>query len=160
MRVFDVDDETIDLLEAAAIMAEQALAARARRIDPDGVISRSFEMSRIKTADAIRQLRRPKPKVWSEFTDAEKEETNELISIFQATTDARMKDDVGRKLRAALVRYHGSEIVTEHGEPMSQEEADRRENAHFATDVAANHRRVREVRAKSGKGVAPPEATK
>lgn len=54
-----MDGEARDLIEAAAEMAHAALEARARRIDPDEVISRSVQMSRIKTRDILKQLREP-----------------------------------------------------------------------------------------------------
>lgn len=44
------DREAVDLLDAAAEMAAAALAARSRRVDEDGVIKRSVDMSRIKLA--------------------------------------------------------------------------------------------------------------
>ena len=82
MRMINVDDETISLLEGAAIALEAALAARAARVDPDGILSRSYEMSRIKTGEAIRQFRRPKPKDWSEYTISERALFMSLITAF------------------------------------------------------------------------------
>lgn len=155
MRVIDVDDETIELLEGAAITLEQALAARARRVDPDGIISRSYEMSRIKCAEALRQFRRPLPLNWSSFDDGQKAVFHEMLAIFQSSEDEGIKDLAFKKLRAAMFRYQEWPTIQTDGEPMSQEEADRRENADFATDVAANARRVRKLRAQSGDGVAP-----
>lgn len=157
MRVIDVDDETVELLEGAAITLEQALAARARRVDPDGIISRSYEMSRIKTAEALRQFRRPLPLNWSAFDDGQKAVFEEMLSIFQGASDAGIKDLAFKKLRAAMFRYPDQPTIETIGEPMSQEEADRRENADFATDVAANARRVRKLRDQSSAGVAPQD---
>lgn len=155
MRVIDVDDETIELLEGAAITLEQALAARARRVDPDGLISRSLEMSRIKTAEALRQFRRGPPLDWSKMDAGHKAAFDELLLVFQASEDEGIKDLAFKKLRSAMFRYSEWPTIENLGEPMSQEEADRRENADFATDAAANARRVRAVREKQGKGMAP-----
>lgn len=105
MRFITMDDETRDLLEAGIEMAHAALGARAKRMDPDGVISRSVEMSKIKCGGALHQLRQPPLADWDELSEEQRQLFEQLIKMFM---NAGKKDDLNaiwRKLRAVtLVR--------------------------------------------------------
>jgi len=109
MKVINVDDETISLLEGAAVTLEAALGARARRVDPDGLISRSLEMSRIKTTEALRQLRRPAPKDWSSYTEQEQATVVALMLAVMNGESDHVQSLAFRKLRGALFRYQGEQ---------------------------------------------------
>lgn len=105
MRFITMDDETRDLMEAGMDMAHAALAARAKRVDPEGIISRSVEMSKIKCDTALHQLRQPPLAEWSELDDKTKILAEQLIKQFM---NARSEDQINaiwRKFRAVtLVR--------------------------------------------------------
>jgi hypothetical protein len=85
MRFVTMDDEGRDLLEAAGEMAHAALDARAKRRDPDEIISRSVEMSRIKTAQLLDQLRQPPLATWKQLGDRQRE-------LFLAVMSADFQD--------------------------------------------------------------------
>lgn len=105
MRVINVDQESIDLLEAAAEMSMAALSARASRLDPDEVISRSYRMSKFKVEGALRELRRPAPIDLSKFEEQDAKQFHDLLEAFMASTDAGIRDVIFRKLRASMFRY-------------------------------------------------------
>lgn len=107
MRMISVDDESIELMEHAAMALEAALAARARRVDPDGILSRSFEMSRIKTTEVVRQLRRPKPLDWPAYPISGKAQFLKLCRMMTDEQDETIKAMVFEKLRALCFRYPG-----------------------------------------------------
>lgn len=69
-RVLFLDDEQADLLLIGAEIAHQALEARAARVDPDGIISASLNLSRLKLHQVMLQMeRKPHPK-WHEMEEA------------------------------------------------------------------------------------------
>lgn len=120
MRMISVDDESIELMENAAAALEAALAARARRVDPDGILSRSFEMSRIKTTEVVRQLRRPKPLEWPEYSVAQKALFLELCRVMIDEKDEHTKALVFRKIRGNCFRYREEPEAFASGEAPAQ----------------------------------------
>lgn len=117
MRLLHVDDESVDLLENAAMALEAALSARAARVDPNGILSRSYEMSRIKTMEAVRQLRRPKPMEWHDYPAAQRANLLMLCRVILDETQTENHKFALRKLRAACFLYHGEENAIPSGEP-------------------------------------------
>lgn len=117
MRLLHVDDESVDLLENAAMALEAALSARAARVDPNGILSRSYEMSRIKTMEAVRQLRRPKPMEWDDYPAAQRANLLMLCRVMLDETQTENHKFAMRKLRAACFLYHGEENAIPRGEP-------------------------------------------
>lgn len=129
MKIWLADDESVDLLEASAEMAIAAEEARARRVDPDGIISASHRMSVIKLTEAMRQVRAPHLKEWEDFTDAEKAEFFEALDLFQAQTDAQLRSIAFRKLRnSTFCRPPIAEEIQFRGRRLS-ESSQRRKNA-------------------------------
>jgi hypothetical protein len=99
MKLWEADDESLDLMEAAGEMAIAAEKARARRVDPEGIISRSHGMSAIKLQAAVAELRKPHIKAWKDFTDAEKARWTEALETFQAQTDDGLRSVAFERLR-------------------------------------------------------------
>ncbi len=105
MRFVTMDDEGRDLLEAGVEMAHAALDARARRVDPDGLVSRSVAMSKIKTASLLKCLREPPMAEFSELSAKDKAIARDLMKMFLAATDKQEEELIWRKFRAVtLVR--------------------------------------------------------
>lgn len=117
MRLLHVDDETIDLLANAAMALEAALSARAARVDPNGILSRSYEMSRIKTDEAIRQLRRPKPMGWEAYPVAQRANLLMLCGVLLDEKQTENHPFALRKLRAACFLYPEQADTIPSGEP-------------------------------------------
>lgn len=90
MYLATMDEEARDLLQLAAEMMHAALEARARRVDPDGIISNSVQMSRIKLEGVMNDLERPQMSEWKDFTDDEKAQ-------IQALARAISRDDQSDK---------------------------------------------------------------
>lgn len=104
MRFIMMDDEARDLLEAAAEMSHAALAARAKRQDPDGIISRSVEMSRIKTADVIRQLSLPPLASWGVMAADDQDQVLKLFALFLEVETIHERNELWKIIRSFTVR--------------------------------------------------------
>lgn len=99
-----IDQECMDLLDGAAEMASAALAARSRRVDEDGVIKRSVDMSRIKL-ETLRQSMHTAPLgVFSDLDDAEKRNVEGLLHHFLGTSDRETHNAIWTALRAYMLR--------------------------------------------------------
>lgn len=104
MRLITVDDEGVDLLEAAAEMAHAALDARARRVDPDGLISTSVGMSRIKTADVLKQLRMPPLGRFTDLPIKERHACENICNLMLAAETDDQKNELFDQLRVYTLR--------------------------------------------------------
>lgn len=103
MRIINVDDESLELLEAAAEMSMAALRARARRVDPDDLISRSHKMSEFKVGECFRQLRAGPPSSWDELTSQQKTLTITMMQRFLDTEDEKIRSSLYAKLRGSFL---------------------------------------------------------
>lgn len=101
MKLWNADEESVDLMEAAAEMSIAALRARSRRVDPDGVISASHGMSAVKLREALGELRAPHIKEWHEFTQDEKDHWHEALETFLAQKDEGFASAAFKRLRHA-----------------------------------------------------------
>lgn len=111
-----MDDEARDLLEAAGEMAHAALKARSARRDPDEIISRSVEMSRIKTQGILHQLRQPPLAKYRQLSPADREQLQKLLSIDTADFSEDDYEALFGSLRAlCLRRAQGDATETEPG---------------------------------------------
>lgn len=99
-----VDQEAMDLLDAAAEMAAAALAARSRRVDEDGVIKRSVDMSRIKLETLRSSLHQPPLAEYSEIAVDEREKILALFRMFLDTPEVGGRAAIWRTLRAYVLR--------------------------------------------------------
>lgn len=99
MRFIMMDDEAADLIEAAAEMSHAALQARAKRVDPDGIISRSVNMSRIKTADVLTQLRMPPLGGFADLSPGDQRLFSDTVELF-----SKVKTDEDREKLFKIVQ--------------------------------------------------------
>lgn len=105
MRIVTMDDEARDLMEAGMEMAHAALEARARRVDPDGVITKSIGMSRIKCADVLRALRQPPLAEFSELPVGDRLKIFDLCALMFQGKSQNELDAYWEAIRAyAFVR--------------------------------------------------------
>lgn len=104
MRFVTMDDEGRDLMEAGMEMAHAALEARARRIDPDGIISKSVGMSRIKCEGILRGLRQPPLAAWPEVPSEDRIGILKLAAIMAGSDDENELAAAFEALRAFLLK--------------------------------------------------------
>ena len=98
------DDECMELLDAAAEMAAAALAARSRRIDQDGVLQRSVDMSRIKI-ETLRQSMHTAPLGnFSDLEPADSAAVFRLMTMMKAAETPGEHDAIWKTLRAYMLR--------------------------------------------------------
>ena len=98
------DEETMELLDAAAEMAAAALAARSRRVDEDGVLKRSADMSRIKL-QTLRQSFHQAPLI--EFHELEPNDAVQVYNLCHALREAETlgeRDAIWKALRTLMLR--------------------------------------------------------
>lgn len=100
MRFVTMDDEGADLMEAGMEMAHAALSARARRIDPDGIISKSVGMSVIKCADILRGLRAPPAATLEQLSLEQYEMLLRAFTAFLEADDMRERGQIWEAIRA------------------------------------------------------------
>lgn len=98
------DEETLDLMDAAAEMASAAMAARSRRVDQDDVIKRSLDMSRIKLQD-LRSAFNTRPLTsFSELEPVDRLAVDKLMHAFIASEDGEELDGLWQVLRGFMLR--------------------------------------------------------
>lgn len=109
MRLLSIDQEARDLLHAASEMAHAALDARARRVDPEGVISRSVNMSRIKMRTVLEQLEAPALPNWSELSEGHKTAFRQAVQLLQEHENDEYADAAYDHLRCVLLDRGGTD---------------------------------------------------
>lgn len=114
MRLLNVDDESLDLLEVSAAMMMSALNVRAARVDPDQLISKSVKMSEFKLGECFRQLRAGPPSEWDELTNAQREVVISLAHVLINAASMKERGLAFRKLRAAV--FHRNPRFEQTGE--------------------------------------------
>lgn len=113
IRCITCDAEQAALLAAAADMAHAALAARRERVDPEGVLGKSLEMSRIKTEGLLNQLQGP---ALAEWQDLNADQWKSVLAIMGAIINAdslQTRIALWPKLQA-FVLLRGSAIPVTH----------------------------------------------
>lgn len=96
------DEETLDLMDAAAEMAAAALAARSRRVDEGDVIKRSVDMSRIKLKTLRASFSQRPMALFSELDPMERLKVDKLMHAFIGSEDAGEMDGIWQALRAVM----------------------------------------------------------
>lgn len=143
------DQEAVDLLDAAAEMAAAALAARSRRVDEDGVIARSVDMSRLKLA-TLRQAFRSAPLIeWAEMTPAAQGEFCRLVSILRDGASEKEQAVVWKTLRTLMLRPGSQEPLALGSDPWGDDDLPKPAVPGGEASPAAKPSRVRKVRGKS-----------
>lgn len=98
------DQEALELLDAAAEMASAALAARSRRVDEDGVLKRSVDMSRIKL-ETLRASMHQAPLIeYHELEPAQREAFHQMAVLAFSATDPEKADAAWKTLRTFILR--------------------------------------------------------
>ena len=103
IRCITCDEEGAALLAAAADMAHAALAARQVRVDPDGVIGKSLEMSRIKTQGLLAQLDGPTLAGWHELTNDQRGGAIAVMKVLISEASVNDKIALWPKLQAYVL---------------------------------------------------------
>lgn len=144
------DQEQLDLLDAAAEMAAAALEARSRRIDEDGVLKRSVDMSRIKIHTLRQSFRQAPMAEWHELTEAQRQQVNKLIAVFSAERDERAINAIWIALRAFVLLPGKAVSETGGSEPWSDQDLPKPEVARDTASAKRKPPKVRGVRLKAG----------
>ena len=144
------DQEQLDLLDAAAEMAAAALEVRSRRIDEDGVLRRSVDMSRIKL-HTLRQAFRAAPMTeYGELAEAQRERLQQIVQAFATQTDERALNALFQSLRAIVLLPGKSVSKTGGSEPWGDEDLPKPEVARDTAPASRKPPKVRGVRLKAG----------
>lgn len=101
MHAIVLDTEQVELIRLAADMMHGALAARTHRIDPDGVVSRSLDLSRHKMRQVLRQLEKPALREWHNLDPAEKSDIIKLCRLMLELESDQERGAVHARLLAA-----------------------------------------------------------
>lgn len=101
--VLVLDTEQADLMEASAVMMHAALDARARRMDPDKIISTSAGMSRAKLDSVLAQIRLGPLLDLSDFEFSMRDSIFKLATALAAETDLDRQDEIWQALRAFVL---------------------------------------------------------
>lgn len=106
-KVLFLDGEQADLVAAAAAMANAAMDARARRIDPEGVVSKSARMSEIKLRHVLSQLDMPPMADWSDLPEFIREAALAHMQEFMKTDDPEIRASTWRELQSLVILRAG-----------------------------------------------------
>jgi hypothetical protein len=101
--VLVLDTEQSDLLEASAVMMHAALDARARRMDPDKIISTSAGMSRAKLDSVLAQIRLGPLLDLTDYTFDDRERIFRLINALSTEVDLERQDEIWKALRSFML---------------------------------------------------------
>ena len=152
------DQEQLDLLDAAAEMAAAALAARSRRIDEDGVLRRSVDMSRIKL-HTLRQAFRQAPMAeYEELSDEDQRHAGMIIAAWAHAKTDQEKNAVWQAIRAIVLLPGKKEPQTGGAEPWGDDDLPKPEVAGDTARAARKPPKVRNVRLKAGSRKSPSGA--
>lgn len=101
--VLVLDTEQSDLLEASAVMMHAALDARARRMDPDKIISTSAGMSRAKLDSVLAQIRLGPLLDLTDYAFDDRERIFRLINALSTEVDLERQDEIWKALRSFML---------------------------------------------------------
>lgn len=101
--VLVLDTEQADLMEASAVMMHAALDARARRMDPDKIISTSAGMSRAKLDSVLAQIRLGPLLDLTDYTFDDRERIFRLINALSTEVDLERQDEIWKALRIFML---------------------------------------------------------
>lgn len=147
-----MDQEALELLDAAAEMAAAALAARSRRVDEDGVLKRSSDMSRIKL-ETLRAGMHQAPLVrWTELEEGQRLEFLALVSNFLTLEGDAEREALWNVLRAFVLRPGPREPFSGGEKPWKASDLQQPRLACLAEPVAPGAASVQRVPRKRGKG--------
>lgn len=119
MILLQLDTEEADLLMGAAAMAQAAMDARAARIDPDGMISKSSRMSAFKLAGVRRQLDLPPLPEYDQLPIKQRALVLKLCQLMIEPERTVERNIVWTKLRGiVLARDYAIPAVIEAQEPV------------------------------------------
>ena len=143
------DREAVDLLDAAAEMAAAALAARSRRVDEDGVIKRSVDMSRIKLA-TLRSAFHEGPLIGlAEFTQDELSQFHALAEIVRTSENAHEQEAAFKAMRSLMLRPGPQEPSTLGSDPWGDDDLPKPAIRGGEGKAASRKAGVRKVRRKA-----------
>lgn len=101
--VLVLDTEQADLMEASAVMMHAALDARARRMDPDKIISTSAAMSRAKLDSVLAQIHLGPLLDLTDYTFDDRDRIFRLIIALSAEDDLEKQDEIWKALRSFML---------------------------------------------------------
>ena len=142
------DEEAVDLLDAAAEMAAAALAARSKRVDEDGVIKRSADMSRIKLA-TLRSAFQSAPLItWDRMDDAQRDAVIRAVSMFNDHHGEAERAALWKTIQSLVLQSGPEEPKTRGSEPWGDDDLPKPAIRAGAADAAPPASALRKVRRK------------
>lgn len=116
------DQETMELLDAAAEMAAAALEARSRRVDEDGVLKRSVDMSRIKLHTLRSSMHQSPIADYHELPPNDVVRVQGLCRMLIETGELGELDAIWQTLRAYMLRPGTKKPFSGGAQPWSDED--------------------------------------
>lgn len=107
MPLLMIDSEQGDLVEIAVQMMHAALGARAKRRDPDRLITDSMVLQQHKLTSVLNRLKQSDPIEWDEMTPDEQAGAILIIQAIQATDDHKARRALWAKLRGLTLAVRG-----------------------------------------------------
>lgn len=151
------DTETLDLLDAAAEMASAALAARSKRVDEDGILKRSVDMSRMKL-ETLRKAFHQSPIVtWEELTEGQKLEFIALCENVLKLEGENERSALYKVIRAFVLRPGTKEPFSGGAKPWSYDDLPGSEVGCYSEVPESERETVRRVRRKNRQGSSSQE---
>lgn len=154
-----VDEECMELLDAAAEMAAAALAARSRRVDQDGVLKRSADMSRIKLATLRASMHQPPLREFHELPPDDVVSVHNLLDLFRNAQSLGERDAIWKTLRAYMLRPGTKKPFSGGSQPWSDEDLSKPRVAEDTASDAQGSSPVRKPVRKPRKRGAPQKAS-
>ena len=98
------DEECMELLDGAAEMASAALAARSRRVDQDGALKRSVDMSRVKLETLRASMHTAPLGAFSDLATVDQQAVFRLMKMLMAVEGEGQQNAIWKTLRAYMLR--------------------------------------------------------
>lgn len=101
------DEESLEVMDAAAQMAAAALSARANRFDDDGVLKRSVQMSVIKLEQVRRSIQSSPLAGWGDLSESDQAKFVKLCTAMATTEGESEKRAIHQSIQAIVFQSSG-----------------------------------------------------
>lgn len=97
-KIVNLDSEQAAILQDAAETSIRMLNYRMERADPDGIISASTKLQKIKIDQVMRQLKLPAIPAWTEMLPERRESITKLCELLSVEPDEKIQSFLFEKL--------------------------------------------------------------
>lgn len=113
MKIITVDDEGAAVIEIAAHSALAFLQVRSARVDPEGIVSGSYNVQAGKLRSVLAELDRGPVRLWHDLTDAERGQVERAAALIVEAQSLDHQAQGYREVFSAIMSYraHGAPLV-------------------------------------------------